>query len=168
VWLLCVNEEDGLRFEISRTVDGEEEEVAFFQSTELTGGAAQLRSLLEASALYDLYILRAITIFQSRIFDQLQLISHSRLAVEDLNNRLEEFGGHSDENDTRDRPYNLATTLRRLEKDLQDKAYDFLDAQVRIHPLSSYKLYFLDRSSPQTTSMFTNQLDKTKQITTPI
>ena len=158
VWLLCVNEEDGLRFEISRTVDGEEEEAAFFQGTELTGGATQLRSLLEESELYDLYILRAITIFQSRVFDQLQLIAKSRDVVERINDHFREVRGHSDENDTRDRPYNLSITLRRLEQDLQDKAHHFLEAQVRTHPLSSYEFQFMERSSKPTTSMFTNQL----------
>lgn len=129
IWLLCVNEDDGLRFEIARTVDGGEEEHAFFHDTELTGGAAQLRTLLEESELYDIYILRAIMVYQSRISEQLRFISESRDMVNEIYSQL--AGSHGDENEFRHHPHNLALTLRRLENDLQGKAFEFLEAQVR-------------------------------------
>ena len=123
VWLFCVNEDDGMRFEIARTVDGDEEVGAFFRATELTGGASGLRSLLQDSDLWDVYKLRAVTILQQRVFDQLQLLYSTQ---EDM-----EVVGHGGETNIRDGPYHLAMTLRRLEFDLQERAYEVLEAQVR-------------------------------------
>lgn len=134
IWLLCVNEDDGIRFEVARTVDGGEEMVAVFQGHELTGGAAQIHSLLQASKLWDVYKLRAVSILQSRVFDQLQLLYTTQEAAEAV--------GRGDENEVRDLPYNLAMSLRRLEFDLQERAYEVLEAQVRISPLPSYLCYF--------------------------
>lgn len=78
VWLLCVNADDGLRFEIARTVDGEEVVQAFFGETELTGGAAQLYTLLGKSEVWDVYRLRAVAILQQRVFEQLQALYGSQ------------------------------------------------------------------------------------------
>ena len=124
IWLLCVNEVDGLRFEIARTVDGEEEVGAFFRDTELAGGAAGLHFLLQDSELWDVYKLRAVAILQQRVFDQLQLLYTTQEDVEAV-----EHGGESN---IRDGPYRLAMTLRRLEFDLLEEAYEILEAQVRI------------------------------------
>lgn len=148
VWLLCVNEDDGLRFEIARTVDGEEEIAAFLQDKELTGGAAQLHTLLQESDLWNVYKLRAVTILQSRVFDQLQLLYNTQEAVEGVN--------RDDENEIRDYPYNLAMTLRRLEFDLQERAYEVLEGQVRAPPHTSLTCSFSERSTKTTNAMFTN------------
>lgn len=123
IWLLCVNEDDGLRFELARTVDGEEEVGAFLQDRELTGGAAELKAVLQDSELWDVYKLRAVTILQQRVFDQLQLLYGTQAEVEAISG-----GG---ETGIRNEVFELAMDLRRLEFDLQERAYEVFEAQVR-------------------------------------
>ena len=144
VWLLCVNEDDGLRFEIARTIDGEEEVGAFFQDRELTGGAPELHSLLQEAKLWDVYRLRAVTILQQRIFDQLQLLYTTQEGIEAVE--------HGDQMEVRNHPYQLAMTLRRLEFELQERAYEDLETQVRIPSLpSSYMIVRRKKRSPKST-----------------
>ena len=124
IWLLCVNEEDGLEFKIARTVDGSDEIHAFFNDQELTGGASQLCSLLEQSDLWDVYRLRAVAVLQQRIFDQLQMIFGSQDAVEAVQ--------HGEGTDIRSGPYDQVMQLRRLEFELLESAYEIFEKQVRI------------------------------------
>ena len=122
IWLLCVNAEDGLRFELARTVDGSDEEMqTFYGEHELTGGGAQLYSLLGKSELWDVYRLRAISILQSRIFDQLQVLYGTQ---EDL-----EAMPHGDGTEIRQMCYEQAMQLRRLEFELLERAYEDFEKQ---------------------------------------
>lgn len=122
IWLLCVNADDGLRFELARTVDGAEEVHAFFQDQKLTGGAAQLHSVLGTSGLWDVYRLRAVAILQRRIFDQLKILHDSQDDVENT-----EHGGNTA---IRDRIFEQAKQLRRLEFELLELAYEDFERQV--------------------------------------
>lgn len=123
IWLLCVNQADGLRFELARTVDSEGEEVqATFRGQELTQGASDLRRLLAQSDLWDVYRLRAIVILQQRVFDQLQVLFSTQ---EDVEGAL-----HGDDEGVRETPYQLALKLRRLEFELLEKAYEDFEKQV--------------------------------------
>jgi hypothetical protein len=165
VWLLCVNEDDGLRFEIARTVDGEEEIGAFFQDRELTGGAPELHSLLQEAKLWDVYRLRAVTILQQRIFDQLQILYATQEDMEAVE--------HGDQMEVRNHPYQVAMTLRRLEFDLQERAYEVLETQVRTQTLSIIvhngpKAEKIAKINHATNLMFTNQYRVTIQMTTTL
>ena len=122
VWLLCVTADDGLRFEIARTVDGEEEAHAFFEDHELTGGAAQLHGLLVGCDLWDLYRLRAIALLQQRVFDQMQVLYSTQDDMEAV--------PHGDGTEVRLRCYQQAMQLRRLEFELLEKAYGSFEKQV--------------------------------------
>ena len=124
VWLLCVNEDDGLRFEIARTVDGENEMDAFFQDHVLTGGDAELQALLRESDLWDVYKLRAITILQQRIFDQLRVLYTTQEDVDAV--------PHGEGTEIRETIYERSMTLRRLEFELMERAYEVFETQVRI------------------------------------
>ena len=124
VWLLCVTEEDGLRFELARTVDGNEEEMqALFGDHELTGGAAQLHALLRESELWDVYHLRAIAILQQRIYDQLQVL----YTTQDDS----EATPYGEGEPVRESVYEHAMRLRKLEFELLSKAYEFFEDKVR-------------------------------------
>ena len=122
VWFLSVNSDDGLGFEVARTTDGEEEVHAFFQGQEIAGGAAQLRSILAATELWDVYRLRAITILQQRIFDELQVLYAGQDAAEAT--------PHGDGTEVRETQYQQAMELRRLEFDLMNKAYEQFENEV--------------------------------------
>ena len=123
IWLLCVNRDDGLRIDIARTNFGQEEVGAFFRDTELIDGAAGLHTLLQQSDLWDVFKLRAITILQQRVFDQLQLLYTTQETVETI--------AQQNHNTIRDHPKELAMSLRRLEFELQESAYEVFEAQVR-------------------------------------
>lgn len=136
VWILCVNFEDGLRFELARTTEGEEEAQAFFIDEELTGGTAQLRGLLAKSGQWDLYRLRAIAILQQRVFDQLQVLFRTQDDLEAL--------PHGQGTEIRVGPYANAMELRRLEFDLLNRAYEFFEKEVsRASPIFVLSPHFL-------------------------
>lgn len=122
IWLLCITEEDGLRFEIARTVDGGEELQATFNGHELKGGAADLRLILSQTPLWPVYRLRAIVILQQRVFDQLQVLYQSQDDIEST--------PHGDGAEVRDAPYQQALKLRKLEFELLERAYEDFERQV--------------------------------------
>lgn len=124
IWLLCVNAEDGLHFDVARTVDGREEVQGFFGAQELTGGAAELYRLLGQNELWDVYRLRAITILQQRIFDQMQWLFSTQDQCEAT--------PHSEGAEIRDRQYHLAMKLRQLEFELLNRAYEDFEKQVSL------------------------------------
>lgn len=123
IWLLCVTAEDGLRFELARTVDGEDDEMhAFFGEVELTGGAEQLHNLLHATDIWEVYYLRAVALLQQRVFDQMQILYGSQ---EDM-----EAVGHGKGTEIRTTCYEQAMQLRRLEFELLEQAYEVFEKQV--------------------------------------
>lgn len=123
IWLLCVAEDDGLRFELAQTLEGESEMEAFFQDRELQGGAGELRTMLAATDLWDVYRLRAITILQQRVLDQLQLLFRTQDEVD--------ASPHGGGTEVRETVYESAMTLRRLEFELMEKAYETFQKEVR-------------------------------------
>lgn len=130
VWLLCVNAEDGLRFELARTVDGEGEEIqAFMQGQELTGGAGQLYALLGRSDLWDVYRLRAVTVLQQRVFEQLQVLFGTQEDVEAT--------ARGQGTDVREPLFEQVMLLRRGEFALLNRAYEDFEKQVSFHPPST-------------------------------
>jgi hypothetical protein len=128
VWLLCVGEEDGLHFDVARTVDGEEEIQGFFKEHELTGGAAELYRLLGQSDMFDVYRLRAVIILQQRVFDQMQVLYASQEDMEEV--------PHGDGTEVRQQAYDQAMKLRRLEFELMERAYEDFEKQVCPSPRS--------------------------------
>ena len=117
VWLVCVNEEDGLRFNFLQTNDGDRELRAFWKTEELED-TSKLRDLLQTEALWEVYQLRAITLLQYRIEQQLE--------------DLHEVGKPEKDSGVRDVPWKLAGKLRKLELKLLEKAFNDLEDQVRL------------------------------------
>ena len=70
VWLLCVNEEDGLEFRVLQRTDGEKELKVYWQCEEIHGIQA-LEQCLEKDPLWDIFKLRAVAIILDRIQDQI-------------------------------------------------------------------------------------------------
>ncbi len=140
IWLLCVTDEDGFRFEIARTIDGDTETQAFFQEQQLTGGAGELYNLLTKHELWDVFRLRAITLLQQRVFDQLQVLYSTQDEMEDV--------PRGEGIDIRDGPYHLAMRLRNLEFELMNRAYESFEHKVRLPLLS--RCYAGELSPPHT------------------
>ncbi|KAF4552631.1 Hypothetical protein D9617_9g024200 [Elsinoe fawcettii] len=114
VWLLVVNEEDGLEFKIQRTVEGEEELRMFWREDEVEG-AEKLKGNLERDENWDVWRLRAVTILQGRVEEQLTEL----YGCEDEVAAIEYGEGNDIPEDVR----TVILKLRELEGDLLEKAY---------------------------------------------
>lgn len=129
IWLLCVNEDDKLHFDVARTVDGDEEIHAFFGDHRLTDGAAELRRLLAQSELWDVYRLRAVSLLQQRVFEQLQVLVGTQESVEDVE---VPDGGEMEGMGVRKEVLDKVMRLRRLEGELLERAYGDFETQVSL------------------------------------
>lgn len=77
VWLLCVNEEDGLEFRLLQCNDGERELKVFWNDAEIKD-VSKIDSLLKLNPMWDIFRLRVITILQARVEAQLLLLARSK------------------------------------------------------------------------------------------
>ena len=83
IWLLCVNEEDGLEFKILQRNDGESELQASWKNEEITD-MSNLVSLLKLEPMWEVFELRAIATLQSRVEHQLLRLEGSKDFVDRL------------------------------------------------------------------------------------
>ncbi|THX65862.1 SET domain-containing protein [Aureobasidium pullulans] len=129
IWLICVNEEDGLSFQIQQTVEGNRELIATWKD-EPVHSFEDFRSILEQDPLWDVYHLRAVSVLQERIASQLQDLYGSDDQVD--------AAQHGDGTNIRERAWHLAKRLRFLESELLEKAYSYYEDEVswRRGPLS--------------------------------
>jgi len=77
VWLLCVNEEDGLGFHVLQTTDGGRELKTTWKGEELDD-TSNLRELLEMDPMWDVFHLRAVTLIQARVEEQIQQLQQGQ------------------------------------------------------------------------------------------
>jgi len=138
IWLVVINEEDGLDFRIRQTIDGKREIQAFFKDMELDN-TSKLRDYLEQDPAWDVFQLRAVVLLQNRVETQMETIQ----AMQGLNQDLT----------VRDVPWRLAERLRNLEFDMLQRAALALDDQVsnlsEQHPSHCISLAALRRSMSQ-------------------
>ncbi|KAF2224927.1 hypothetical protein BDZ85DRAFT_233174 [Elsinoe ampelina] len=120
VWLVVVNEEDGLEFMVQRTVEGEEELRGFWKGEEIKG-AVELKGRLEGDERWDLWRLRAVSVLQGRVEEQLAEL----YGCEDEVNGMDYGEGTDIPEDVR----NMAMKLRELEGNLLEKAYAFFEEE---------------------------------------
>jgi hypothetical protein len=117
IWLVSVNEEDGLDFKLRQTVDGETEIQALWKEHELDS-TAKLRDLLRQDAQWDVYQLRAVVLVQNRIEAQLDTLQESGETPRDAS--------------VIEGPWKLAERLRSLESDMLLRARVELQDQVSV------------------------------------
>ncbi|KAH3951728.1 hypothetical protein HBI56_080050 [Parastagonospora nodorum] len=114
IWLVVINEEDGLDFRIRQTVDGKREIQAFWKELELDH-TSKLRDYLQEDPSWDVFQLRAVVLLQNQVEAQMETIQ----AMQGLNQELT----------VRDVPWRLAERLRNLEFDMLQRAALALDSQ---------------------------------------
>ena len=85
IWLACVNEEDGLEFRILQNNDGRRELQASWKDKEIT--EINLVALLKLEPLWNVFELRAITMLQNRVEQQLLKLESSKNFVDELMNK---------------------------------------------------------------------------------
>jgi len=114
VWLMCVNEEDGLSFRVLQTTDGGRELKTAWKEEDLQD-ESKLRQLLEKDSMWEVFQLRAVSLIQDRVEAQMQ--------------QLEESKEHEGSTQIREGVMALTSRLRSLEARLLQKAYSSLEAQ---------------------------------------
>ncbi|KAL9610976.1 MAG: hypothetical protein Q9167_004353 [Letrouitia subvulpina] len=125
IWLLCVNEEDGLRFRLLQTLDGEEELTVFWKETKMTD-AATIKDILQQEPLWNVFRLRANTILQRRVSEQLSSLDNSN-----------EYIKKASELQIDPSVLKNITRLRDLESSLMVRAYEVFEEKAVQEYLSS-------------------------------
>ena len=120
VWLIIVNEEDGLEFKLLQTIEGDTDLQMSWKGAVLTD-LSNFEDMLLKERLYDVFKLRAITMLRDRLLDQIIRLEQSRANIPDILDLL----GSKSEN------YNNAMKLRDLEERLMSQAYEEFGLQVR-------------------------------------
>jgi len=115
IWLVVVNEEDGLDFKVRQTTDGKRDIQTFWKDGELD--TSKLRQNLEGDPAWDVFQLRATVLLQNRIDEQIETLRRTE--------------GTKREATIRDMPWMLAKRLRSLELDMLQRAASAFDNQVR-------------------------------------
>ncbi|XP_014554860.1 hypothetical protein COCVIDRAFT_28166 [Bipolaris victoriae FI3] len=113
IWLVVVNEEDGLDFKVRQTTDGKKSIQGFWRESELD--TSKLRKHLEEDATWDVFQLRATVLLQARIDTQIEALR----GAEDIKR----------EDTIRELPWKLAERLRSLELDMLQRAASVFDKQ---------------------------------------
>jgi len=116
IWLVIINEEDGLDFRIRQTTDGKREIQACWKERELDD-TSTVREYLQDDPAWDVFQLRATVLLQNRVEAQIDTIQTAQ--------------GTRQETSVRDVPWRLAERLRSLELDLLERAGSALESQVR-------------------------------------
>lgn len=119
IWLVCVNEEDGLNFRLLQTIDGEQELRVYWNDDEIPA-ASNFRDLLENERLWDVFQLRAITMVQSRVEQQLFALERSKDCIVSM-----------DELDKSVFAVDQIMKLRGLEEKMMLQAYEEFEMKVQ-------------------------------------
>ncbi|KAL1619888.1 hypothetical protein SLS54_006487 [Diplodia seriata] len=120
VWLVVVNEEDGLEFEVAQTTDGGRELRVYWDGAVLEE-PDKLTDKLKTHQLWNVYRLRAVSLIQDRVEAQLRLLYSTDPEVKTAQ-RGDGIG-------IRERMWSLTTRLRDLERDLLERAYGDLEEE---------------------------------------
>lgn len=119
IWLVIINEEDGLDFRVKQTIDGRREIEALWKDERLDD-MSKLREYLHGDPLWDIYQLRATVLLQGRVEAQIEALQQTGDPQKDLT--------------MREGPYSLAKRLRTLELDMLERAMEAFENQVRKIP----------------------------------
>ncbi|CAI6332648.1 unnamed protein product [Periconia digitata] len=112
IWLVIINEEDGLDFKVKQTIDGKREVQCFWNEQEL-GGVLKLHEQLKETAFWDVFQLRATVLVQNRVEEQIDAL---RATGDPVTTATVRYG-----------PQELASKLRALELSMLQKAMKTLD-----------------------------------------
>ncbi|KAG2009200.1 hypothetical protein GB937_007977 [Aspergillus fischeri] len=85
VWWACVNEEDGLNFDVVQTTDGGKELRATWKGEDM-GTPSRLKDLLAADPLWAIFQLRAVVLILERLETQLVILRETEKLVAEISN----------------------------------------------------------------------------------
>lgn len=124
VWWASVNEEDGLKIGLTQTREGTRDLEMFWKGNKLES-PSQLRHMLAAEPLWDIYQLRATMLVLEQIETKLSLLGETDEVLSNVRENEEVFN-----NFFRPEILDVASRLRRLEAELLQRALADLMEQV--------------------------------------
>lgn len=125
VWLICVNEEDGLRFSVVPGPDREPVLAVAWQGHDLSHDTGDLEALLRQDDRWPLYELRAIATVLERVQAQLRRLDASAPDIVDANATIRDGEGQAASPGRA-----AALRLRDLERDLLEQSRRDLERQL--------------------------------------
>lgn len=131
IWLICVNEEDGLDFAVQETTTGERELKAFWKDQEIAS-MDNFEDLLRKDEHWPIFQLRACSIIRERMEVSLQLMVEAHNEQEEL--------AETEGNNIRERPRQLVAQLRELEGELLEAARQ--NCEETVGPAISHERLF--------------------------
>lgn len=120
IWLVIINEEDGLDFKVKQTTDGKREVHCLWNEQELND-ITTLQGQLKETPLWDVFRLRAIVLVQNRVDEQIDA--------------LRTAGQPNATATVRKGPLELAGQLHKLELDMLRRATATLEDEVRTNKI---------------------------------
>ncbi|KAI9764238.1 MAG: hypothetical protein M1840_008628 [Geoglossum simile] len=117
IWLICVNEEDGLDFKLLQSTDGGTELQVFWKG-EYLEDVSSLEGFLKADPLWEIFRLRAVSLLQGRVENQLVRLDQSEQTIP---------SGYPAQ--PQSQAWVTAARLRELEKQLMENAIVELERQ---------------------------------------
>ena len=119
IWLIVVNEEDGLEFKMLENANGDRELQASWKD-EVVPDMAMLQNLVEREDLWDVFNLRAVSILQERVEKQLYKLEGSAKYLAE----------HSKDEYIESNVNDVAWKLRQLEEALLSHAFSQFELKV--------------------------------------
>lgn len=118
VWLLCINEEDGLEFQLLQKNDGERELKVFWRGAEMSD-LSKIETLLGEDPKWPLFELRATVVVRDRVEKQLLILKSSKTDVASHDRPIKEHTA-----------IQYAARLRSLEETLMLQAHNEWENKV--------------------------------------
>ncbi|KAI0472620.1 SET domain-containing protein [Xylariaceae sp. FL0804] len=116
VYLMCLNQEDGLDFKVLQETDGSRHLRVFWQDVDITDEPNNIQDLIKNHELYQVFRLRAVTVLLEMVQQQLSLIN--------MSNNTDTTGSPD-----RAEVVRAAMLLKALESDLLNRTFDVLKSQ---------------------------------------
>ncbi|KAI0973984.1 hypothetical protein F4678DRAFT_458772 [Xylaria arbuscula] len=113
IYLMCLNDEDGLHFKVSQSTDGSHDLRMFWQDADVTENAGAMETLIQGHDLYQVFRLRAITIALGMIQEQLEVLAIEGVLVGTERSAISQG----------------ASRLRVVEKDLFERTFQMLEEE---------------------------------------
>ncbi|KAI1303282.1 hypothetical protein F5Y03DRAFT_359900 [Xylaria venustula] len=134
IYLMCLNDEDGLHFKVSQSTDGSHDLRMFWQETDVTENAGAMETLIQRHALCQVFRLRAVAVALGIIQEHLEVLAVERVPTGTERPDISQ----------------AASRLRILEKDLFETTFQMLEQErTRLFEDESVTAYLAAMNSTQ-------------------
>ncbi|OBT47375.1 hypothetical protein VE00_02099 [Pseudogymnoascus sp. WSF 3629] len=144
IYLMCVNEDDGLNFKVLLETDGTYGPMrAFWKSRDITDSISNFKDIVTADSLADVFLLRAKVLLRYIVDEQLERLSESEHTANELDPDQESLS-------VGDKGIpEAASKLRVIEAGLLSKSLELLEAEINTLSSSPIVREYLGSSEAQ-------------------